>query len=442
MKLTNELNQQLIELKKAIIADKKPTIKRAGSKGYHEFIAPLMSPLCQTFWRKLRNMEPMSRRALYKQKLWEIYNLFALGGFIRRNYSFGRNTIDIYSQNVRGLDQNGAYPYLLGASCLHPEPLEASQCDFERNKYVEWAVYEFDFKMKPKYKDIALFDIPGGKYVDYRTEGRYMQIGMPTAYWDFIQQLADFKLHAKTNVYYFRDLGSVMSKNMLDLYNKRVELTDAEKGILKLKQVAGIGFLALSPKEGNVRIPLINPIADYWVCARCQMRTLSMIKFIIDHGGTWIQSITDSVYWYNGPTYEEVARHFNIGNEFGSWKRCVDGNAYHFKTMTSGYYGIADKDGNTLLKRFSGLGEPSPSTAILQKYLETQPISVWDSVQNMKARDNNPPLLRAILNDIRSSTIDKLINRVQNGSKYFTTSNDKGEIVKNIIKNRNYGQKI
>jgi len=363
----------LSKLARSEVLDKSDlNIISPGKSGYDKYISKTLSPYINKFKYRLNKNPEL------KQKLWWFYEWFGMGGFIRRNYSFGDSVKDFWSDEIRGIDQHCAYPYLLGESCLHPEPLE--ECDLDPNKqYIEYAVYHFYFKMKPQYKDLALFGNPLCQYVDYLIEGE-IRIGLPKPYWDFIQQLADFELIDKTQVRYFEDLGPILRADMQRFYNDRERLSGDEKLACKAMGCAAVGYLALKPKDGNKNVPLINPIADYWVCCRCRMRTLDMIKRVIDSGGLWIQSVTDSVYWIGGLKYEDL----ELSNSYGSWDKAIKGEPYHFRSITSGYYGIADKDGNKLVQKFSGFGDDTVWSKMLKHYMKTIPLTEWHSIETLR----------------------------------------------------------
>jgi len=423
------IREQLFEINKLIKSERldkaELTLENPGQAGYSKYIKPVLDPYCRKFHRKVQNKGQM-----FKAKLWEIYDKFSMGGFIRRNYSFGRDELDIYGSDIRGVDRHCAYQYYLGQSCLHPEPLTADQCDFEHKKYVEWAVYGFEFKMKPQYKDVALFGNPKCKYVDYLIEGK-MKVGMPTQYWDFIQQFADFKLIFKRDVYYFEDLDNILESSMKQFYKDRETLTGDAKLACKAMGCAAVGYMALKPKDGGKVIPLINPIADYWVCARCQMGTLSMIKRVIDNDGMWIQSITDSCYWKGGPKYEEL----DLKNEYGSWDIAIKGEPQHFRSVTSGHYGISDKDGNLLVAKFSGFGDDSIWCKAIKHYMKSQPLEKWHTMRTLKNLGDKlvQYLIReAELNECDlDNQFDKMKDIVDQGGRPFLSDN-KGLIANEI----------
>jgi len=365
----------------------KKTMKNAGIQGYCKYIAPTLAPLTEKFHLKLNKKK---RYPGLKLKCWNICKPLATGGFIRRNKAFGRNAIDLYGDDIRGIDRHCAYQYYLGQSCLHPEPLTAEQLEPGKN-YVEFATYSFKFKNKPEYADLALFDNPGAKFVDYLTQGWVIE-GMPTAYWEFIQQFIDVEKFTKKNVVYFEDLGNVLENSMKQFYADRETLTGEAKMQCKAMGCAAVGYLALMGSS-DVNAPYINPIADYWVCWRCKMGTLAMVKKVIDSGGLWIQSITDSVYWKGGIAYDEL----DLKNEYGAWDKAFKGNAYYMRTMTSGYYGIEDKNGNKLVQKFSGFGDDSKWSKLLKAYLKTRPLCEWNSIKVIQTLSDK--LVRYIVDD-------------------------------------------
>jgi len=419
--ITDDLKPVITEINKILHTERlgKAELKGLGKRGYEKYIKPTLQPYLAEYharinkqvWDKEKKKYVSDRTA--KKKAWWVYNYMTTGGFIRRNFSFGRETKDFYSDEIRGVDQHCAYNFLLGESCLHPEPLKANQLDPSK-KYVKFCVYRFKFKMKEQYKDVPLFNNPLCPGVaNPIIEGDFSRgIMLAEPFWELIQQFADFTAVKIVDEFYFQDLGPILRNPMKRYYNDREVLTGDEKINCKAMGCAAIGYLALNAKradEGAKRIPLIDPPADYWVCIRCQMRTLSLIKFVIDHGGLWTHSVTDSVYWIGGPTYENIAANFPFGNAYGHWDKAFKGDAYHLKSMTSGYYGIADRDGNKLVQKFSGFGDDSIQCKAIAAYFKTRPLEEWDQMKILLGWVQNcPKIIELLVKDGQSNNSQML----------------------------------
>jgi len=407
------------KMKQERLCKEELNISNAGREGYNKYIAKIMTPYLKKYREHIRKKKYKDE----KDFCWHICDLFCTGGLIRRNFSFGKKAIDIYGEDIRGIDRHCAYQYYLGQSCLHSKPLEFDELE-PGKKYVEFARYTFNFKMKPQYKDIPLFDKPGETYVNYITEWNNLEVGMSKQKWELFNELADVELIKKEDVYYFEDLGNILEDSMKQFYEDRETLKGDAKLACKAIGCAAVGFLALKPKDGKKRVPFINPMANYWVCERCQIDTLSMIKKIIDSGGKWIQSITDSVYWQGGITYEEL----DLKDEYGAWDIAIKGKPWRMKTISSGFYGIANKNGKILVAKFSGFGDDSQWCKWIKHFMKDKPLDLWDSIREIKdSFKKSPKYIKNVLNQYELEALESIIQDAERNGCDFSNPIDKME---------------
>lgn len=325
-------------------ADTKQTNTGAGGRGFRKYIKPLL----------VGKYEPHNTLIDF-----DIQSQFSTGGFNCLNEKYVCEVLT----DVFGLDQRSAYDWCLTQPLPYGEMLLEKPTD---STFIEYLVVEIDVEPLPQYDELKCIRVSVNKRDDDERVvlSQWVNSGVHTIYvmrerLEFFKTIYRFKKCKEIAHYYWKTDAYLKDAGLQYWHDRNNAVDKAQEREIKLIGVSMIGYLALSPyKENGVlkdKVPtIIAPIVDYTICGMTQLKTLNMIKRIIDAGGNWINSMTDSVY-FNGVS-DEFAQSLVGDGSFGSWGCAFDSKdlkADKFIAVHCNMY-MAEKDNVRIHLRAAG----------------------------------------------------------------------------------------